>query len=344
VITSLRLLAAAAPFLHMFMAAGQASAASCNDLFPFAVEKNQICVVVGTLETPEQESDFSAYCQKITADRFLRFERDNRTGHVHCLFRPLLAAPGNPVEAKSDLLPGSTAAPARGLTSLIQLWSDRCLKKETDEQSDRASCWLEAAQAIDSYAADIDTGLAHQINELQAAWLHRARDLLATQTRDVMVVQPASAQAGAADEIGPDTDGQIAALPNCAPGKDKCGNAAASYESPMRVESLPQSIDQAIAPVKSVKRKPLAALKSKLSSFTKVRSSQRLPKAKTQHMVARVVEKNPKPNTLQALKKVALADKSETRKKPAKQPAQQIRSFQTKTATTSKCFVSAEWC
>jgi hypothetical protein len=341
VITSLRLLAAAAPFLHMFMAAGPASAASCNDLFPFAVEKNQICVVVGALETPEQESDFSAYCQKITADRFLRFERDNRTGHVHCLFRPLLAAPGNPVEAKSDLLPGSTAAPARGLTSLIQLWSDRCLKKETDERSDRASCWLEAAQAIDSYAADIDTGLAHQINELQAAWLHRARDLLATQTRDVMVVQPASAQAEAADKIGPATDGQIAALPSCAPGKDNCANAAASYESPMRVESLPQSIDHAIAPVKSVKRKPLAVLKSKLSSFTKVRS---LPKAKTQHTVARVVEKNPKPNTSQALKKVALADKSEIRRKPAKQPAQQIRSFQTKTATTSKCFVSAEWC
>jgi hypothetical protein len=341
--TQLRLLAAAMPFFLLCIAVGKAPAASCTDVYPFAVERDHVCIVAGAAETPEQERDFLAHCRAATAERFLGFERNDDKGQFNCRFRSpinLTEPPVKQASGRSDL----TNHAADDLPVVIEAWSNRCLAKERDDQADTTSCWLEAAQAIDGYAADVDSAIAHQLNELQAAWLRRARDLLALQTRNTMIIQPASAppatQTGAIDRIG---DGEVTELSTCAPDEHTC-TTATSYENSLKVDSLPEP-DRVESPlVKPVKHKPLLTNTEASKPSRRVPQTgavQALPKIKPHHTVQRTVQRKLRVPLLN--NKVTLADGTRAKRKVAQRASPRAGSF-SKTATTSKCFLSAEWC
>jgi hypothetical protein len=326
-------LAAIVPLLSLCVAAGPAAATICTDLYPFAVEENHVCIVAAAAETSEQETDFLAHCRNATAERYVGFERNDSTGHISCIFKPLTE---DGAEGKSDL--SSRFSAESQLPSLVRAWSERCLAKERDDQSDKVACWLEAAQAIDGYAADIDAALAHQINELQAAWLRRARGLLAMQTRRATFVQPVSTAVTQPAESGTERADRIPALPpSCSPGATgECNTAPASYENSLGAEPLD---DGEAAQVKSIKRKPLNRAKGG-NKPSKARAGLKGRSQSSQ----RAVERNQKLNMPRTAKRLALAEGGDPKRKVVQPATPQVRSFKTKTATTSRCFVSAEWC
>jgi hypothetical protein len=328
------------------MTAGKPSAAACTDVYPFAVEKDKVCIVAGAAETPEQKKDFLAHCRNATAERYLGFERNDDTGQFNCLFRPSTNLTDSLVTEAGKSGPANRLHAADDLPVLVEAWSSRCLKKERDNQADKMNCWLEAAQAIDGYSADVDAAMAHQLNELQAAWLRRARDLLAMQIRDTMIIQPASAAADPmVAQIKDDAGTQIAGLnPACPPDNLNSPNCTAGmfYENSLGVESLPEPSNHGIAPIKRVKRKPLMTKTHASKPSRQARA--RLPKSKAQHTVGRDVGNKRNLNPPQVVKQVVFADRRQVKMKAAQQLTRQNHSFQTKTATTSKCFVSPDWC
>jgi hypothetical protein len=335
--TQLRLVAAAMPFVLLWIIAGKAPAASCTDVYPFAVEKDHVCIVAGAAESPQQERDFLAHCHATTAERYLGFERDDDTGRFTCLFR----SPTNPPESPAMQANGRsdpTNHAADDLPVIVEAWSNRCLAKERDNQAGTMSCWLEAAQAIDGYAADTDAAMAHQLNELQAAWLRRARDLLAVQTRNTIIIRPASAppatQTGAIDRAV-----SLAGDPD-----EQTSSSATSFENPLKVDSL-AGPGRHVAPlIKPVKRKPLMTnteAGKQSSRVPQTVAAQAQPKIKAQHTVPRIAQRALRRPL--ADKKVALAGSTREKRKVAQRVSPHGGTF-SKTATTSKCFLSAEWC
>jgi hypothetical protein len=353
-----RLAAACVPFIFMGMAAEPVSAANCTDIFPEASEMGEACIFAWVPDTAEQEKDFLIRCQIATAGRFLGFERNINSGRITCMFKPRVRAPkqiAQDISAETAEAPDQTAQmqdsgnPAeRGLLDLVQFWSDMCLKKERERRSDTTGCWLDAAKAVDSHAAEVDAALAHQINELQAAWLHRARDLLATQAQEITFVQPIPAKEEALDS----DDQAIPSSPICpsnvlnGPG---CTEMAPAREPSQETDHVSEANNHAPAPRKSVKRKPLqhhvqerTAPDKKAARSTAVGQNLRKKQTQTQGSIA--VEGKRKLKSLQAEKKVALADQGQVKKKTATTARSGKRLLLTKTATTSKCYVSAEWC
>jgi hypothetical protein len=353
-----RLAAACVAFILMGMAAQPVSSASCTDIFPEASEIGGACIFAWVPDTAEQEKDFLIRCQIATAGRFLGFERNINSGRVTCMFKPrVLAAKqtAQDVSAETAEAPDQTARmqesgnPAEsGLLDLVQFWSDTCLKKERERRSDTTRCWLDAAQAVDGHAAEVDAALAHQINELQAAWLHRARDLLATQAQEITFVQPIppSEQALDSDDQG------IPSSPICpsnvlnGPG---CTETAPTREPAQETDDVGEANNHAPAPLKSVKQKPLqhhvqerTAPDKKATRNTAAGQNLRKKQTQTQSRIA--AEGKRKLKSLQAEKKVALAGQDQAKKKTATTARSGKRLLLTKTPTTSKCYVSAEWC
>jgi hypothetical protein len=125
---------------------------------------------------------------------------------------------------------------------------------------------------------------------------------------------------------------------------ERTSASATSFENPLKVDSLAEPGRHVAPLVKPIKRKPLmtnteAGKQSRRIPQTGAAQAQ--PKINAQHTVQRTVQRELRRPL--AAKKVALAGSTSEKRKVAQRASPRGGTF-SKTATTSKCFLSADWC
>jgi hypothetical protein len=307
----------------------------------------EVCSAEWAPDTSEQQDDLAAHCENRSGARYLKFQRNESTGTVLCLFKV-----SSEVGASNNSAPAQSSGKSDSLISaelpeLVREWTDLCLKKEQNRDKETTDCWLDAAKAIDSHAADADAPLAKEINELQAAWLHRARDLLTVQAKEKTAIQSVSLVSE--EPLQPDslTVENVPQSPPIAPPVVE-QPAGMELEEPVLQESPAELEDATRSPQRKPPHEPLhkseqrqAASKETAAGKTTLRADN--PKKLTQAKPRRTKTAQ-KPL---ARKQVALAvtNHKVVKAKPAVRRKQVVTlPFLSKTATSSKCFVAIEWC
>jgi hypothetical protein len=303
-----------------------------------------VCSAEWAPDTSEQQNDLAAHCENRSGTRYLRFQRNETTGSVVCLFS------ASPESGRDGLGAAEVSGKADSLISvelpeLVRKWTELCLEKERNRDRETANCWLDAANAIDGHAADVGAPLANQINELQAAWLHRARDLLTLQAKEKTAIQSVSLTADDSTPPDPFAAEDVPASPSVTTVPVLEQPAPAEVEKPILRETPAKLRDGEPSPQKkgheAARKKIISAAGEIPSGKVAMRAEipKRLTDAKTQgkKAVQRRIAK----------KQVALAvtEDKEASARPSKSRKRLIKlPFLSKTATSSKCFVAVEWC
>jgi hypothetical protein len=318
--------------------------------------EGKVCSAEWAPDTSEQQNDLAAHCENRSGARYLRFQRNESTGSVVCLFR------ASDPESRGD---NSGAAEASGkadslisaeLPELVRKWTDICLEKERNRDRETTNCWLDAAKAIDGHAANVDAPLAKQINELQAAWLHRARDLLTIRAKEKTAIQSVSLAADEPSHPDPLAATDVPPSPTAVTVPVMEEPASADVEEPILRKYPAELREGGPSPQKTLEqvspRKPNQARKAAIKKNTSAaaeaparkvpmrsESAKRLTDAKAR------VKKRAQRRI--AKKQVALAvseDKLAKTKPSVRRKRLTTLPFLSKTATSSKCFLAVEWC
>ena len=336
---------------------GGMSASECEDVISgarltpasswnLAVE-GKVCSAEWAPDTSEQQNDLAAHCENRSEARYLRFQRNETTGSVVCLFRASYPESTGDSSGAAEASGKADSLISAELPELVRKWTDTCLEKERNRDRETTSCWLDAAKAIDGHAANVEAPLAKQINELQAAWLHRARDLLTIRAKEKTAVQSVSLTAGEASQPDPlaATDVPPSSTVIVVPVMEE--PASADVEEPILrkypVELRDQGPSAQKTPEQESARKPKqahkAAIKKKTSAAAEIpagKVSMRSGSAKRLTDAARVKKRAQRRI---AKKQVALAVSEDklARTKPLVPRKRHIRlPFLSKTATSSK--------
>jgi hypothetical protein len=314
----------------------------------------KVCSAEWAPDTSEQQNDLAAHCENRSGARYLRFQRNETTGSVVCLFR------ASDPESKAD---SSGAAEGSGkadslilveLPELVRKWTDICLEKERSRDRETTSCWLDAAKAINSHAAEVDAPLAKQINELQAAWLHRARDLLTLQAKEKTAIQSVSLTTDGSSPPDPFAAEDVPASPSVVvPVIEQ--PASVEVEKPIPRKSPAELGDGEPSPQKTLQVPPnkpnqahKAARKKIISAAGEIPAGKVAMRAEIPKRLIDAKAQSKKAAQRRIVKKqvaLAVTEDKEARAKPSRPRKRLIKlPFLSKTATSSKCFLAVEWC
>jgi hypothetical protein len=268
-----------------------------------------VCFVEWIPGGVEQEHDFAAQCRKLTADLYIGFARDETAGRVACLFKPAIELNQNDVLAE--------------LSAAVGSWTESCMEKERTQDENTTSCWLRAVEAINPFAADADGPLVNEVTELQRAWLSRARDLLTARAQVVESIQLTSSNGCVAD---PSFDGM------------RCR------------QEPPALLEKVVTPAVKVAIAKKGSATVQLPSVVKAKKAERRKNFSRAHAVAVSRAKTQSVKLAVPIlkrKKLKVAAKAQSSTRAAAKsgkPTSRNHALLTKTATTSKCFVSPSWC
>ena len=296
-------------WLSMAVSNSSQAARGCEAIYPGAVHHHvrasKICIVEWMPGTVEQENDFAAQCRRLTGNLFLDFARDHTTGRVACLFKSTSNQPNTVAE----------------LPKLVRSWNDTCMAMERNRDNRTTGCWLRAVEALNPYAEVSEGALAGQVNQLQRAWLHRARGLLRAKS----------------EVVSPTLDSASSQVIH---GNPPCGFDPAPDGVHCRAAAAP-SVKDIVQPKKEkVASQRVSVGNAPLLSAKPVKAQRKRNFSRAQAVVFRKAR-------AQSVKlAVPRAARAETTKPKAvvKAPRPRNHALLTKTSTTSRCFASLEWC
>jgi hypothetical protein len=311
----------------------------CESIYPGAVYAShaagaKVCSVEWVPGSVEHINDFAAQCRNLTGGLYVDFVNDQTTGRVACLFKPGIGQ-GQPADRMAEL------------QAVVQSWTDSCMEKERSRDQDRTSCWLSAVEALHPYAADASAPFAKEVSQLQRAWLHRARDLLAIRTR---LVERLVATSRVEKE----------SVPHGCSFDPMFDGARCQTELPHVVRSIAPTETSINAPVarEKVVDQPKPARTTAIPGATKAKKPNR--RKNFSRIEAAAVKKAKVQSVKLAVPQVAQTHKKKLKATVAKWkgtekvvvsratlPADALsrkHALLTKTSTTSKCLNSIEWC
>ncbi|HEY7749382.1 MAG TPA: hypothetical protein VH933_11980 [Aestuariivirgaceae bacterium] len=300
---------------------------------PLAAADDRACYVEWFPDTSEQETDLLALCQALSGPRYLRFEHSGAHLAAVCVFKPLELGTDlfSRTLGKTDSLAfGRTSSEEDSLTlaqlpALVQGWTDLCIEKEAIGETDATTCWLDAAKAIQTYAAEVKSPLVNEINRLQMTWLRRAHDLLSISLPSEAAALLPPTPAPAIPELKMQVKPKAQVHLTTTQAKDSADSSSRTRPTKVKAQRKPAD-DVNVAPAPS---QLVRAETAKEASIALPAPSQPRKKLKKRH------------NREQA----ALALKTSIERAKVETPSQLgKRPFLVKTSTTSKCFLSAEWC